>query len=649
MSELAADDLEDHLSFIEQLLTRHEWEPKRRAQLTGQLGLIRAKQADTRLYLGVIGEFSSGKSTLINALIRDDLLKTDVLQATTASNTVIAHGDQLDVAVSFTDGGRMSFREKQPFWRKWMWRLFPPAPAKLKGRLRSYIAEVTANEAVARHVAQVHISHPSEALRNGLVIVDTPGTDADNSRHEEVTKQAIQGIADAAIVLVSALKPLSQHLLNFIGQQFDGHMGRCIFVITQMDLLRPKERERVLEFSRRKLQEQFRVNSVQVLPMAAPLILKKEVSAELYQQPIPEADEAVLQEQSFGTEAAIYRILREQRQLLQLQKLLQLLKDILTGLDRDLQQMEDAYRKRHEALMSNQIRDLSGFIGEQKLKHEQAVRQRAVAVQLDVHKTMEKIKQELVERVKSGIYGTSSGNQLNKYMKKQLDTIMNQTQTVLSQEIGVHFEQLRRICSKQIPVFEEEFKKLYLSLATLGGTITVNERWGAQASQGMMQSYREQVAGVREIGKEQDKKVRWAALGGGGSGALIGTILLPGVGTAVGFIVGSLAGLLFKKPLKELQEQYADQIEQAIEESFRVSLDEVDHSTNQQIDSMIRELNAVIHDYFKRYDSLVKEMIRRDEEEKQQLASANERISNDLNQLAIRHQLLEGTRRVLAG
>jgi GTPase SAR1 family protein len=39
---------------------------------------IRKRCADPNLYLAVIGEFSSGKSTFINALLRDDKIDREV-------------------------------------------------------------------------------------------------------------------------------------------------------------------------------------------------------------------------------------------------------------------------------------------------------------------------------------------------------------------------------------------------------------------------------------------------------------------------------------------------------------------------------------------------------------------------------------------
>ena len=44
---------------------------------------IKERTKDPNIYLGIVGEFSSGKSTLINALIGADLCVTKAIEGTT--------------------------------------------------------------------------------------------------------------------------------------------------------------------------------------------------------------------------------------------------------------------------------------------------------------------------------------------------------------------------------------------------------------------------------------------------------------------------------------------------------------------------------------------------------------------------------------
>ena len=138
-------DIEGHLSFVNSLLDKYLWEGTRKESIITFLNLIREKQNDTNLYLGVIGEFSSGKSTFINALIADDLLKTDTLPETTAAATLISYNAKLDVEVEYSDRNRISYRENLTLGKK-IWRgIITPNDEKIKNEMREYIINVTAN------------------------------------------------------------------------------------------------------------------------------------------------------------------------------------------------------------------------------------------------------------------------------------------------------------------------------------------------------------------------------------------------------------------------------------------------------------------------------------------------------------------------
>ncbi|HKT39411.1 MAG TPA: hypothetical protein VJR48_13630, partial [Ktedonobacterales bacterium] len=57
--------IDDHVAWIHHLIGRHQL-AQRDDNLTARLRYIQQRRQDPRLYLAVIGEFNSGKSTLIN-------------------------------------------------------------------------------------------------------------------------------------------------------------------------------------------------------------------------------------------------------------------------------------------------------------------------------------------------------------------------------------------------------------------------------------------------------------------------------------------------------------------------------------------------------------------------------------------------------
>jgi hypothetical protein len=114
-------------------------------------------------------------------------------------------------------------------------------------------------------------------------------------------------------------------------------------------------------------------------------------------------------------------------------------------------------------------------------------------------------------------------------------------------------------------------------------------------------------------------------LGGVAAGAVVGTLIVPGIGTAIGAIVGVFAGLLegldslkkacigrLDKCLDEVETSVAAQItgRDAFAEELRASLDQAFDSALAQLDSSISRLMAlerrVLDDERKRQEELAR-------------------------------------------
>ena len=87
MREIA--DIDNHIAFLNTLLKKHAWDKTARKKIVADLAFIEQKKNDETLHLSIVGEFNAGKSTFINALLRDNLLEADIIQGTTVASTVI--------------------------------------------------------------------------------------------------------------------------------------------------------------------------------------------------------------------------------------------------------------------------------------------------------------------------------------------------------------------------------------------------------------------------------------------------------------------------------------------------------------------------------------------------------------------------------
>ena len=85
-------DIDGHVEFVEGLLARRTFDEAEHERVQEGLERVRRRQADPTVTMAVVGEFSVGKSSFINALLREELFETDVVQGTTTAPVVISYG-----------------------------------------------------------------------------------------------------------------------------------------------------------------------------------------------------------------------------------------------------------------------------------------------------------------------------------------------------------------------------------------------------------------------------------------------------------------------------------------------------------------------------------------------------------------------------
>lgn len=146
--------------------------------------LLDALDSDA-IRLVVLGEFSRGKSSLVNALLGIELLPT-ALQATTAINTFVrmlpADRTERFIRIHFQDG-----------------RPVQEVPWVDDQALERWGTELDESHADVRQTLdyiEAFMDHP--LLAKGLVLVDTPGLETVIKHHEAITRKAI---AEAHIAL----------------------------------------------------------------------------------------------------------------------------------------------------------------------------------------------------------------------------------------------------------------------------------------------------------------------------------------------------------------------------------------------------------------------------------------------------------------
>ncbi|HEU5041009.1 MAG TPA: dynamin family protein [Gemmatimonadales bacterium] len=157
-----------------------------------------AREQLSGLFLLVVaGEFNSGKSSFINALLGERVLPEGVTPTTDRIN-LLRHG-----------------------------------PTVAEQPLQPYLLERT---------------HPAALLRE-ITVVDTPGTNAIIRRHEELTRDFVPR-SDLVLFVTSADRPFTESERGFL-EQIREWGKKIVFVINKVDILtRPEERTQVCDFVR---------------------------------------------------------------------------------------------------------------------------------------------------------------------------------------------------------------------------------------------------------------------------------------------------------------------------------------------------------------------------------------------------------------
>ncbi|WP_018466500.1 dynamin family protein [Calidithermus timidus] len=164
--------------------------------------------------LVVAGEFNSGKSSLLNALLRSSLLEEGV------------------------------------------------TPTTDRVQLIGYAPE-TRYEPQSPELAHLYLPNP---LLEDLRLVDTPGTNA-ILRHHQVLTERFLPRADLILFVTSADRPYTHSEAEFL-QLIRTWGKKIVLVVNKMDMLTPPEREQVLEFVR-KGSERTLGHSVRVFGVSA--------------------------------------------------------------------------------------------------------------------------------------------------------------------------------------------------------------------------------------------------------------------------------------------------------------------------------------------------------------------------------------------
>jgi GTPase Era involved in 16S rRNA processing len=221
------------------------------------------KSKSKDINIAVIGEFNSGKSTFINALLRERILK-EAGRPTTAAATYITRsrphnllqyifGTKSYVTVGFDDGQSFIFNTSNySRCSEYIQQSYNIQTSSLN----DIINVLTAEQQVAKHVVKLHVELKTKGLPKNIVVIDTPGFNPGEinfDNHLKITEDVVAKVADMAIILMPSTQPMSATLVDFLETNIRRYIHRCVFIITKIDLIPEYERESVYEYVRNQV------------------------------------------------------------------------------------------------------------------------------------------------------------------------------------------------------------------------------------------------------------------------------------------------------------------------------------------------------------------------------------------------------------
>jgi GTP-binding protein EngB required for normal cell division len=214
-----------------------------------------ARLAEDRFNLAVLGQFSRGKSSLMNALLGAAKLPTGILPLTSVITTV-TYGESERVLLK---------REGWSF----------PQEIRLD-QLAEFVTQQE-NPGNEKRVTLAEVQLPCELLRLGVHFVDTPGVASAIIANTRTTRQFLPE-ADAAILVTSFESPMTETELGFL-REVREHVRKVFVVVNKLDLVSPMEGSTALKSVREIVGATLQDSDIEVFAVSAREALRAKLEA----------------------------------------------------------------------------------------------------------------------------------------------------------------------------------------------------------------------------------------------------------------------------------------------------------------------------------------------------------------------------------
>ena len=217
----------DLLRLMEQIVTRQGL-----VEFRSRIDSIASRLEDDNLEVALFGRVSSGKSSLLNALLGTNLLPVGV-NPITAVPTKLRYGVALRAAVTYGDGRSEIVKVEE---------------------LSKLVTE-QGNPGNLRNVVRAMVEVPSPRLSQGIVLVDTPGLGS-LARRGGAETLAYLPACDLALLLIDAGTTLNDEDIGTLRLLYEAGIP-AIVLLSKTDLLAEGDLHPVVHYIQEQLQREL--------------------------------------------------------------------------------------------------------------------------------------------------------------------------------------------------------------------------------------------------------------------------------------------------------------------------------------------------------------------------------------------------------
>ena len=605
--------------------TKHSWE-----DISNQIARIKAKKNDKLLNLSVIGEFSTGKSTFINALLGKELLASSAMQGTTVASTVIEYGSTYKLDVEYLNN-------------------MPPQslPFTTFELLKTALQTYTTLPSIAKTLKSVHVFMPLEILHHDFRIIDTPGTNVTEAWHEDVTIRTLKESSDLSIILLSASKQLTSTFRTFVDTYLTDILPQCIFVVTKVDELRTRECKRVLSYIKTTTESEFDLKDAVVLPFSSLQVL------EAAQDPNAIKEIPDVSADDFSKEALLAHSLNSIQQIIQhtaTQRTLAIIKKLASLIDQsyallsdNMSTMSDDYKNRMEMLNRSKTLDLTEFVNKKKQVRLQSFNRKMSNIMDKTKGSLEDEVEGSVENVVANLEECSNIDQLKDFITGSLSQKCTAEANYMIDQSKDYYAKQRKAFREELNTYKKEFSGAYESLKI----VPVNIPQSSLKYPDSIQIETANLTSATDYIAEQLAKENSNFLGGAATGATIGTAIAPGLGTLVGVFLGLMVGAARSPDTNKVRTECKSKLRPQLKAYYENIAQDMMRAMEKYSKSLEECMEDEMDAYISRYHEEVDRIIASEEAVRKQINRQSATLDLDKHRLLNHKQQLESVMKQL--